>query len=252
MGEYDKTKELVIDPLLQSTYLGGGSYDFDNGIAIHPATGDVYVTGWTWSDDFPGIVGGADTTLAGLAEVFVSRLNSTLTTLLQSTYLGGSGGDYGYGIVIHPVTGDVYVTGDTESNDFPGIAGGADATFAGDWEVFVSRLNSTLTTLFQSTFLGGSSYDYSKGIVIHPATGDVYVIGDTLSNDFPGITGGADTTFAGILEAFVSRLTSSLMAVDPVPTAPVPTMTEWGMFILTLLIVASAIYRLRYDLMKYN
>jgi len=127
--EYDKTKELVIDPLLQSTFLGGSEADQGNGIAIHPITGDVYVTGYTQSNDFPGITNGADTTFGGFNEAFVSRLNSTLTTLHQSTYLGGSSYDEGRGIAIHPATGDVYVTGYTDSDDFPGISGGADGTF---------------------------------------------------------------------------------------------------------------------------
>ena len=81
MKEYDKTKGLVIDPLLQSTFLGGSGLDRGYGIAIHPATGDVYVSGDAGSSDFPGIAGGADTAFAGGTETFVSRLDSTLTTL---------------------------------------------------------------------------------------------------------------------------------------------------------------------------
>jgi len=152
----------------------------------------VYVTGYTSSSDFPGITGGADTTFEGYNEVFVSRLSSNLQTLHQSTYLGGSSTEYGYGISIHPTSGDVYVTGYTSSSDFPGITGGADYTFAGYSEAFVSRLDSNLQTLHQSTYLGGSSYDVGGGISINPTSGDVYVTGYTYSSDFPGITGGAD------------------------------------------------------------
>ena len=107
----------------------------------------------------------------------MSRLNSSLTTLLQSTFLGGNDEERGRDIAIHPTTGDVYVTGYTTSSDFPGIAGGADTTFAGQSEGFVSRLNSGLTTLYQSTYLGGSYWDNCRGISIHPTTGAVYATG---------------------------------------------------------------------------
>ena len=211
VGDYDKAKDLVIDPILQSTFLGGShEYDWGHGMSIHPTTGDVYVTGETWSADFPGIRGGADTTFVGRSEAFVSRLNSGLTTLYQSTFLGGYGMDSGFGISIHPTTGAVYATGETRSDDFPGIAGGPDTTFSGYSEGFVSRLNSSLTTLLQSTFLGGNDEERGRDIAIHPTTGDVYVTGDTRSGNFPGITGGADTTFAGWSEGFVSRLNSGI------------------------------------------
>ena len=191
--------------ILQSTYLGGAVYSTADGIAIHPSTGDVYVTGLTESVDFPGIAGGADTTFAGRDEAFVARLDRRLTTLLQATYLGGSDEEDGSSIAVHPMTGDIYVAGWTESADFPGIAGGADTEFATD-EAFAAVLDSTLTSLRQSTFLGGSySENRDQDIAIHPMTGDVYVSGYTISDDFPGIAGGADTTLAAV-EAFTARL----------------------------------------------
>jgi len=98
----------------------------------------------------------------------VSRLNSTLTTLYQSTFLGGAADDYGFDIAIHPATANIYVTGYTSSNDFPGITGGADSTFTGTTEVFVSRLNSALTIPYQSTYLGGSSSDTGVALPFIP------------------------------------------------------------------------------------
>jgi len=85
-----------------------------------------------------------DTVFAGTEEAFVSRLNSALTTLYQSTYLGGSGAENGFAIVIaiHPITGDVYVTGWTSSPDFPGIAGGADTIFAGGKKLLYQGLTA--------------------------------------------------------------------------------------------------------------
>src|SRR4030042_1406895 len=191
VGNYDPTRPLVIDPLLQSTYLGGNGSETGQAIALQPTPGDIYITGVMYG------------------QVFVSRLSSDLTTLLQTTLLGGSDWDEAYGIAIHPDTGDVYITGYTTSTDFPGLTGAADTTFAGYNEAFVSRLSSDLQTLYRSTFLGGESYEVGYGIAIHPNTGNIYVTGTTGSNDFPKITGGADTVFSGD-EAFVSMLSGDL------------------------------------------
>ncbi len=193
--------------LYQSTYLGGSGEEVCNGIAIDSTTGDVYVTGYTTSDDFPGIAGGADITFAGYNEAFVARFSGDLKTLYQSTYLGGESYDAGFGIAVD-TSGDVYVTGVTNSTDFPNIAGGADETITGD-EAFVSRLSGDLKTLHQSTYLGGGSYDAGTGIAINSTTGDVYITGTTGSNDFPNTSGGADPVFL-LDEAFVSRLSSDL------------------------------------------
>ncbi|MFO0794748.1 MAG: hypothetical protein U0586_11900 [Candidatus Brocadiaceae bacterium] len=115
--------------------------------------------------------------------------------LLQSTYLGGNGDETGHAMVIHPTTGDIYVTGTADSR------------------VFVSRLSGDLKTLYQTIHLGGSGRSEGYGIAIHPATGDVYVTGNTTSTDFHGITNGADTTFEGYNEAFVARLSGDLMTL---------------------------------------
>jgi len=214
VGEYDRSKELVIDPVLQSTYLGGSLVDLGLNIAAHPTTGDVYVTGYTTSSDFPNFIGGADSTFAGATEAFVSRLASDLKTINQSTYLGGTGADYGFAIAIHPTTGDVYVAGYTDSGPatFPGISGAPDAIQVGT-EAFVSRLSSDLLTLNQSTYVGGSGTDLAYGIVIHPTTGDVYVSGNTNSPDLPALAGGADVTQVGV-EAFVTMLASNLLTLN--------------------------------------
>ncbi|HLC17101.1 MAG TPA: SBBP repeat-containing protein, partial [Thermodesulfovibrionia bacterium] len=145
---------------------------------------------------------------AGSSEAFVSWLSSDLKTLLQSTYLGGSAAtanEIGNGIAIHP-GGDVYVTGHTDSTDFPRIVGGADTVFAVQ-EAYIAQLSSDLRAFKQSTYLGGTgAEDSGYNVVIHPAAPhDVYVAGVTDSPDLPGISGGADTDIDGT-EAFVSRL----------------------------------------------
>src|SRR3972149_10199214 len=99
VASYDKTKHLIIDPLLASTFLGGSSFDEANSISIDPK-GNVYVIGWTRSSDFPTTTGAYITTNSGNDDVFISKLNENLTKVHISTYLGGSGYDFGESIAI--------------------------------------------------------------------------------------------------------------------------------------------------------
>jgi muconolactone delta-isomerase len=214
--------------ILQSTYLGGSDDDKATALAIHPKTGEVYVAGGTDSTDFPNTTGGAQATCNKCfskdsffsSDAFVARLNSNLTQILQSTYLGGSDDDKATALAIHPKTGEVYVAGGTDSTDFPNTTGGAQATcnkcfrrdrvFSSD--AFVARLNSNLTQIIQSTYLGGSGTDRATALAIHLKTGEVYVGGSTLSNDFPHTTGGVQRDYGGYGDAFVARLSADLAA----------------------------------------
>ena len=200
--------------ILQATYLGGRGADWARALAIHPTTGEVYVAGRTDAKNFPKTTGGAQASHVDWSDAFVARLNSSLTQILQATYLGGSGNDYAYALAIHPTTGDVYVAGETQSTNFPNTSGGAQANYSGDWnDAFVARLNSSLTQILQATYLGGSGRDYAYALAIHPTTGDVYVAGNTVSKDFPGTSGGAQASYGGLGDAFVARLNSSLTQI---------------------------------------
>jgi len=213
VGTYDPDLPLVIDPLLQSTYLGGSGDDVTTALAIHPTTGDVYVAGFTDSSPFPGTAGGAQPAIGGGTDAFVARFPSTLTSLTQATYLGGSGSDVARSLAIHPTTGDVYVAGSTTSSPFPGTAGGAQPAIGGGTDAFVARLPSTLTSLTQATYLGGSGFDEPFALAIHPTTGDVYVAGRTTSSPFPGTAGGAQPAIGGGEDAFVARFPSTLTSL---------------------------------------
>ena len=210
LGDYERTRELVIDPLLQSTYLGGSGNDNATSVAIDSA-GNVYVAGVTYSADFPLTPGGAQPSLGGGEDAFVSKLNSALTSILQSTYLGGSGDDGATSIAIDSA-GNIYVAGCTTSADFPGTAGGAQPSLGGGEDAFVSKLNSSLTSLLQSTYLGGSGNDVASSIAVDSAD-DLYVTGITFSTNFPGTAGGAQPSLGGGEDGFVSKLKSSLTSL---------------------------------------
>ncbi|MCC6064292.1 MAG: hypothetical protein LM570_07195 [Thermocrinis sp.] len=203
--------------ILQSTYLGGGEDDIVNALVIHPTTGEIYVAGWTTSPGFPGTDGGAQRSISRyrVSDAFVARLNKELTQILQSTYLGGSSRDWAEALAIHPTTGEVYVAGGTMSRDFPGTTVGAqEAHGGGEYDAFVARLNSNLTRLVQSTYLGGNGNDQANALAIHPTTGEVYVAGDTESSNFPVTNGGAQATHGGGLkDTFVARLNQGLTRI---------------------------------------
>jgi len=197
---------------LQSTYLGGGDSDWANALAIHPTTGEVYVAGLTYSNDFPHTAGGAQASYGGGArDAFVARLSADLTSNPQSTYLGGSGTDYVVtSLAIHPFTGEVYAAGYTGSCNFPNTAGGAQASCEPPHDGFVARLSADLTSNPQSTYLGGSGADYIAGLAIHPFTGEVYAAGYTGSCNFPNTAGGAQASCETPNNGFVARLSADL------------------------------------------
>jgi hypothetical protein len=208
----DPSLPLVIDPILQSTYLGGSDNDSANALAIAPS-GDVYVAGTTYSTDFPNTAGGAQASNGGSSDAFVARLNSSLTQILQSTYLGESGSDGAWALAIGPAPNyDVYVAGGgTDSTNFPNTSGGAQASKVGSSDAFVARLNATLTSNLQSTYLGGSGFDGPWALAIGPAPNyDVYVAGTTSSTNFPNTSGGAQASNGGFWDAFVARLNAGL------------------------------------------
>ncbi|BBO18391.1 conserved hypothetical protein [Candidatus Brocadia pituitae] len=206
VASYDRTKDLVIDPLLASTYLGGSGEDYAWSIALD-TSGNVYVTGVTYSSDFPATSGAYDTSFSGGGKVFVSKLGGGLTSLLASTFLGGNSDDRGYSLILD-TNGNVYVTGLAGPN-FPTTSGAYDTSFDGGYDVFVSKLDGGLTNLLASTFLGGSSEDWGYSLCLD-TSGNVYVTGFTTSTDFPTTDGAYDTSFNGGYDVFISKLNSGL------------------------------------------
>jgi len=226
VASYDRTKDLIIDPLLASTYLGGSSNDTVTSIAIS-SDGNVYVTGYTKSSDFPTTTGVYDASYNGSytneeydTDVFVAKLNGDLTSLLASTYLGGSGYDYGNSITVD-TGGNVYVTGQTLSTNFPTTSGAYGTSSLGGYsDAFVAKLNGDLTSLLSSTYLGGTiggsrsqpGKDGGYSIVVY-SNGSIYVAGGTNSSDFPTTTGAYDTSFNSSTDAFISKLSGDLTSL---------------------------------------
>jgi hypothetical protein len=210
--------DATLETLSQATYVGGNSADTITSLAVDPGSDDVLVAGSTASTNLPRAAGGArPSSGGGLYDGWVGRLDPALTSLLQTTYLGGSADDDRVtGIAVHSSTGEVFVTGTTSSLNFPGVAGGARTVgHPGSSEGFVSRLNPGLSQLLQSTYLGGSNSDTPTCIAIDQVSGDVLVAGLTLSSDFPGTSLGAQPVFGGgaFTDGFVTRLNTGLKSL---------------------------------------
>ena len=202
VAAYDPSRPLVIDPVLAySTYLGGNDDDWGRGIAVD-AAGNVYVTGQTYSTDFP-ILSPFQPAAGGSYDTFVTKLDATGSTLLYSTYLGGSGGDRSQGIAVD-AAGNAYVTGQTYSTDFP-TRNPFQAAFGGGSDAFVTKLDAAGSTLLYSTYLGGSDDERGHSIAVD-AAGNAYVTGQTHSTDFPTLHPFQPAFGGGFFDAFVTKL----------------------------------------------
>jgi hypothetical protein len=189
-----------------STLFGGSGDDSGNGIALD-GNGGVYVAGGTKSVNFPGVAGKFLTTLKGTLNAFVAKLDATTGTLTFATYLGGSTSDAAEGIAADS-TGQVYVVGQTQSTDFQ-TANAFQTTFGGNFDAFVTVLNSTFTSpLVYSTYLGGAGLDVAAAVALD-GNKKIYVTGNT-SGSFP-VTGGVfQGIAAGGADAFVAKLDPTL------------------------------------------
>lgn len=213
VGAYDRSRPLVIDPVLSySTYLGGSDDDLGADIALD-AGGNVYVTGETQSANFPKVgalqgtfnVGTCGSPAAPCSEVFVSKLNAAGNALVYSTYLGGASDDSGKSIAVDS-TGAVYVAGDTESTNFPTTNGAFQRTFGGTiFDAFVAKLSPSGSALVYSTYLGGNQNDLAQGIAVDGG-GNAYVTGSTFSTNFP-TKNPVQATFGGrVFDVFVTKV----------------------------------------------
>ncbi|HYV30244.1 MAG TPA: SBBP repeat-containing protein, partial [Candidatus Binatia bacterium] len=196
--EYDRSRPLVIDPVVSySTFFGGSNGDAINAIALD-ASGNISLTGEAGSLDFPivnAFQAGLNRGVPGAADAFVSKLAPDGKTLIYSTYLGGTDSDAGNAIAVDS-SGSAYITGDTNSNDFPTLNPIQAERGGGQSDAFVAKLAPDGSALVYSTYLGGGANDHAAAIALDP-TGNAYVAGTTDSSDFPHTAGAFQTSFGG-------------------------------------------------------
>jgi hypothetical protein len=227
LGSYDRELPLVIDPVLTySSYFGGNLGDNILAIKLNPADNSVYVAGQILSTIFTfPLAPGFQPTFGGgelNGDAFVARLDATLTNLIYFTYLGGSGNDGGLDLALD-AAGDAFLTGFTDSTNFPvanaifpNIGGTFDTRFqAFPTDAFLAELNAAGSALVYSTYLGGSDAEVAGGVAVDPA-GNAYVTGYTSSTNYPttnalvfhlaGTTNNVLNRWAGNHDAFVTKV----------------------------------------------
>ena len=192
------------DALSYSTFLGGSSGSWGGHIAVDD-NGDAFVTGYTSSDDFP-IKNAFQPARGGGQDVFLTKLAPSGSELVYSTFLGGSGIDFGFGRVAVDSNGSAVVTGFTASKDFPTknslqpyVGGGAYG-----YDAFVTKLTPDGGALIFSTYLGGNAWDAGTAVAIGP-NGVIWVAGETFSTDFP-VKNAFQKDYGGNGDIFLVRL----------------------------------------------
>ncbi len=223
--------------LIFSTYIGGNRSETPHSIIVNNQN-EVYIMGATSSTNFP-VSGNAYQsthhggpmfmTINGInfnggTDIYIFKLSANGSSMLASTYLGGSSVDgisdgntdihYNYGDqlrgeIILDANSNVYITSTTKSDDFP-IVGGFDNTLSGQQDAVVAKFNSNLSSLLWSTYLGGSSWESGNSLQLN-SLGDLYVVGGTTSNDFPSTSGQLNPSYkGGITDGYVTKFSAPL------------------------------------------
>jgi hypothetical protein len=218
LGNYDRSRELVIDPILTySTYLGGtgsescsailGTTNAISGcpaITVDPIS-NVYIAGISNSADFPNPT--TAPTKTGTANVFIAKISISATgaaQLINSVFIGGNGTDFPAGIAIDNGF-RVVVAGTTSSTNFPVINQYQSAPASTGNHVFVTKIDLAANTLFYSTYLSGNGVDTASGVALDGSS-DIYVTGTTTSTDTPSQSDAFPSTLGSFQSA--SRATN--------------------------------------------
>ena len=206
VASYDRSKELIIDPVLvYSTYVGGSSYEVGGGIAVDGA-GSAYIVGGTASFNFPTMNPFQGFKSGGDLDIYVAKLNAAGTALEYSTYLGGMATDRAIRVAVD-ASGNAYICGETNSMNFP-IANAVQPSFGGgNADGFVAKLDASGSNLLFATYLGGSAVDRAHGVAVDLA-GNVYVTGVTQSFSFPTMAA-MKATLSGPNDAFVTKIAAA-------------------------------------------
>ncbi|HTD42934.1 MAG TPA: SBBP repeat-containing protein, partial [Bryobacteraceae bacterium] len=190
-----------------STFLGGSGNEHAGGVAVD-GFGNVYVAGGTYSTNYP-VVAPIQGVNGGGQDAFVTKINAAGNSILYSTYLGGNGAGTSEqaNAVAADSSGNAYVTGVTNSSNFPVTSGAYQTGFNGMQDAFITKINAVGNTLLYSTYLGGTSFDWASGIGLDSG-GNAYVTGYTSSGDFATVNG-VQAGFGGMYDAFVTELSAT-------------------------------------------
>ena len=194
--------------LAYATYLGGSSTERPDGGIVVDGQGNAYVAGHTTSTDFTTTPGVIQSSLSSGVSAFVAKVSPDGSSLVFSTYLGGSGGGTWGGAVAVDVSGSVYVTGSTYATAFPSTAGVFQPAHAGGGDAFLTKLSPDATQIVHSGYLGGTAFETAGGLAVD-AAGNAYVCGTTASGNFPLQSASQTQYGGGTGDAFVAKVDAS-------------------------------------------
>lgn len=202
VGNYDKTKSLIIDPVVYFSFVGTAGSEEIKSLKV-ASDRSIIVAGWTTSGTFPTTTGSyQETSNSGDTEAFITRLNPTMSSVIYSTYIGGSGADTINKIVLD-VDNNIYSVGTTTSGDFPTSAVAFNKIFRGQSDVFVTKLNFDGTLRF-STLFGGNNVEYGNSIALN-VNNEPIIVGCTFSTNMQTTAVSPDDSYNGGGDGFVAR-----------------------------------------------
>jgi hypothetical protein len=191
---------------MASTYIGGSANEYGYTVKVN-SSGEIYMAGELWSDDYPTTAGAYDPTFnGGVMDVMLSKFDSTLSTLLASTFLGGSAMDWHHHNLLIDAEGNVYVNGLTKSADFPTTPDAEKRSTGPDFTVFITKFDADLHSILYSTYFGGDSVGNGSLDMVFDPDYNIYITGWTTSDDFPTTPGAYDESHNGAMDVFVSKL----------------------------------------------
>jgi len=203
LGDYDRGRPIVIDPLIFSSFIGGGGWDGCMDVALD-GEGYMYLAGWTSSPGMFTSTGALKANKTGWMDIYLAKMNPAGSRLVYATYLGGTNDDTIPYIKVEP-SGRVYITGLTQSEDFPTTPDAYQREYRGSKDAFVAKVDENAGALLYSTYLGGSGMDWANGIDVDE-DGHAYVTGETGSDDFPVSDGAYGRNHSGYSDVFVTKL----------------------------------------------
>jgi hypothetical protein len=209
--------------LVFSTFAGGSADDAGNGIAVD-SSGNIYVAGTTGSNDFPGTGSSFQSGYqGGTSDAFVIKYLPNGSNIAWATYLGSHGTDEGQAIAVD-VNGNIYIAGDTNSDQFPITGDAIQSGRGGGFDATLSVMDTNGTTLYFSTFFGGQGDDAFFSVALDPYY-NVYLTGQTSSADFPILSAVQPLSGGGSSDALLVKfdLTTSSIPGAAVATGPVTT-----------------------------
>jgi hypothetical protein len=191
--------------LIFSTFIGGNKPDTGHDIAIDSEE-NIYVTGTTESTAFPTTTGVYSRSNKGQYDVILFKMNKNGNSLFFSTYFGSTKMDYGRGICLDS-SGNSYITGYCSSSGYPTTTGAFDTSHNGDYDIFVTKVNSTGGSILYSTFLGGGNFEWAQSIVLKDDENAVITgLSTKSSNDYPVTSDAYDSSNNGRQDSVITIL----------------------------------------------